>query len=188
MDVEVRHLRGVDPGTYGESWRQIIAYVVGVAASTFVLLFIVVILSLMSRKPQIEENDDGWIEYNPDQDEYYEQVEVEQEWGDVGEKPKSPFEELLLREELLVIMALCEVVESKDGQVPAELDEVAGALVAIFEFHNHSLELIQKLIEREVAEASSAGKTLDLFSLFNCYLLIISFFISFHPRDPLPQQ
>eukprot|EP00009_Paramoeba_aestuarina_P003177 CAMPEP_0201514696 /NCGR_PEP_ID=MMETSP0161_2-20130828/6463_1 /ASSEMBLY_ACC=CAM_ASM_000251 /TAXON_ID=180227 /ORGANISM="Neoparamoeba aestuarina, Strain SoJaBio B1-5/56/2" /LENGTH=1626 /DNA_ID=CAMNT_0047911325 /DNA_START=239 /DNA_END=5119 /DNA_ORIENTATION=- len=151
LDIEVRVFSGVDPDSYGETWRAIIAYLAGVGLAALILLCVCIILSLMARKPQIEENDEGWIEIVPDREEDGYEVEMEEDDDDVIEKPKSPLEELLLQENAKVVTTLCEIIEV------TEFDEVAGALVAIFEFHNQTLELIKKLISKEVHEASSAG-------------------------------
>ena len=105
----------------------------------------------MSRKPQIEENDEGWIEYIPDIDEECAQ-DMEEDEYDTIEKSKSPLEELLLQENLKVVTALCDVVEV------SEFDEVAAALVAIFESQYQTLDLIEKLVSKEVHDASSAGE------------------------------
>ena len=107
----------------------------------------------MSRKPQIEENDEGWIEFVPDADEECDQ-DMEEDEYDIIEKRKSPLEEILLQENLKVVTALCDIVEV------SEFDEVATALVAIFESHHQTLDLIKKLISKEVHDASSAGKSL----------------------------
>ena len=167
LDVEVRVLSGVDPDSYGDSWRGYISYLAGVGLSALILLCVCIVLSLMARKPQIEENDEGWVEFVPDRDEGYEQ-ELEEDDDDVIEKPKSPLEELLLQENARVVTTLCDIVEV------TEFDEVAGALVAIFEFHNQTLELIKKLITKEVHEAHSAGEYSPLIILLFCLLDLFS--------------
>jgi hypothetical protein len=57
----------------------------------------------------------------------------------------------LLQDNLRVVTTLCDILEV------TEFDDVAAALVAVFEFHNKGLYLIKRLIEKEVHEASSAG-------------------------------
>ena len=74
------------------------------------------------------------------------------------EKPKGLLEGLLLQENLRVVTTLCDIVEV------TEFEEVAAALIGVFEFHNMSMMLIKKLITKEVHEASSAGFFFQNFS------------------------
>ena len=86
-------------------------------------------------------------------EEDYEELPSDDEEGryEFIEKPKGLLEGLLLQENLRIVTTLCDIVEV------TEFEEVAVALIGVFEFHDMSMMLIKKLITKEVHEASSAG-------------------------------
>ena len=150
QSVEVRLGEGITPALYDEIYRKIIAFLLGVLLAVICLLVTAWGVYTRNHKKPVQVDDDDWDIADAvirDEDDDF-------DLGDdyeVADKPQGPLEELLLEDRLEVVSALTDIVEVTD------FDEVAAALVSVFEFHNESLRLIMFLITKEVREATSAG-------------------------------
>jgi hypothetical protein len=123
------------------------------------MCFIIAILLYLNQEPTNDGLVNEWDIEDVDEDEDEDEDDDDEDYEFV-EKPKGLLEGLVLQDNLRVVTTLCDIVEV------TEFEEVAAALVGVFEFHNDTMRLVKKLITKEVHEASSAGSPF-LFSLFS---------------------
>mmetsp|Transcript_2259 Transcript_2259/g.3229 ORF Transcript_2259/g.3229 Transcript_2259/m.3229 type:complete len:1961 (-) Transcript_2259:97-5979(-) len=150
INVVVSQPEGVLPSGYDKDWPQWVALLLGIVAAVIGLLLAGV---MVWRRNREKDDADGYMDL-PFINEVTTQSSDGSEAmdGDTKEiKPRGPLEQLILDPKFQVMNALLEAIDV------TEYDQLAKAIVNIFEYHELTLVMLKHFITLEVQNAASAG-------------------------------
>jgi GTPase-activator protein for Ras-like GTPase/Concanavalin A-like lectin/glucanases superfamily/Bacterial cadherin-like domain/Bacterial Ig domain len=139
------------PDGYEDTTPFVIAVLVGIVATIF-FLFLAALLVWRRNKTRTHEDTFRDLPFmnDPSDEDIVPDAEVDGDEKGFA-KPRGPLERLILDSKFQVVSALLQAIDI------AEYDAIAKAMVAVFEYHEITLDMLKYFITLEVENASSAG-------------------------------